>query len=321
MMHHLLIAIAIFCNFGLAHAVEKPQDSIERAKKTIYPFSSEPIDVVIPAISKDLETLDLCIEGIKNNCSQVRRVIVVSASQLTDKAEWVDEVFYPFSKYDVALHLNKGDHAQALKYLTKPGSRLGWYYQQLLKLYAAYVIPDISSNVLVLDADIIFLNPVEFLNSASAGLYKPSTQSHTPYYKHAKRLVPGFKKGFYTYSGIADHMIFQKCVLDDLFATVEKYQKIEFWKAFCACVDEDELEGAGASEYEIYFNFVFTKSNQVKIRSLQAVDLPLLAGLELLKAYGSHYVSCHAWRRTQFMEQIGLRFSDPTNTNFLIPAY
>ena len=129
-----------------------------------YPFTSEPIDVVIPCAEKDLRTLERCIKGIYNNCDEVRRIIVISKKRLTKNAEWCSEYVFPFSRTDIVNALSKKD-AKTQAQLMRPESRTGWYYQQLLKLYAPFVIRDISSNVLVLDADTIFLNPVEFIDS------------------------------------------------------------------------------------------------------------------------------------------------------------
>ena len=94
--------------------------------------------------------------------------------------------------------------------LSERKPQVGWYYQQLLKLYAAFVIPDISSNVLIVDADTIFLNPVHFLNAQHAGLYNPGTEYNPPYFEHAAKLIPNFKKLFPQHSGISHHMLFQK---------------------------------------------------------------------------------------------------------------
>ena len=55
------------------------------------------IDVVIPAHKKDVDTLELCIESIRKNVKNVRRVIVVSKEKLTEKAEFYCEEDFPFS--------------------------------------------------------------------------------------------------------------------------------------------------------------------------------------------------------------------------------
>lgn len=263
-----------------------------------YVFSEEPIDVVIPAIDKDLKTLNFCIEGIKTYCANVRRIIVVSAKRLTDQAEWFDEKNYPFSKKDIAIHLLKGDVIGVKRYLYNSHSRLGWYYQQLLKFYAPFVIPEISKNVLVLDADTIFLKDVEFMNESFAGLYNPAREYHIPYFEHAARLLPGLKRVNIESSGIAHHMLFQKCVLDDFFHLVEGIHQMPLWQAFCNCVAPNELFGSGAAEYEIYFNFVFARTKQVEERVLKWANIKRLNTIPFYQSHGYHYVSCHSWDRS-----------------------
>src|SRR3990167_2256613 len=83
----------------------------------VYNIEHAPIDVIIPSTEKDLDTLDLCIEGIRHNCSQVRRIIVVSNKQLTTKAEWFDEKLFPFSKEEIAYYLAGCDEKKAEEFL------------------------------------------------------------------------------------------------------------------------------------------------------------------------------------------------------------
>ncbi len=265
--------------------------------KTSFPFSDEPIDVVIPSVEKDLATLELCIDGIKKNGVNIRRVIVVSKKKLTNKAEWYSEENYPFSFQDIAEALANG-HPQIQKTLLQKNSRTGWYYQQLLKLYAPLVIPNISSNVLILDSDTIFLNPVAFLNEEHGGMYNTGTEYHSPYFQHAALLLPGFYKLFPTYSGICHHMLFQRPVIEDLFSTVESLHSVAFWKIFCSLVETKHLFYSGASEYEIYFNYAFSRSNQISIRQLRWLNITQLSRVPFFKHKGLDYVSIHSYERT-----------------------
>ena len=266
--------------------------------KTKFPFSNDPIDVVIPCTEKDLYTLALCIDGIRKNGAGLRRIIVISKNKLTNKAEWYSEKGYPFSFQDVAEALAKGDLCLQEE-LSKGGSRTGWYYQQLLKLYAPLVIPNLSPNVLILDADTIFLNPVTFLNDENGGMYNPGVEHHLPYFRHAELLIPGFYKLFPNYSGISHHMIFQRPVIEDLFNQVESNHSEPFWKAFCRLVDKKDIFESGASEYEIYFNYVFSRYNQVSIRKLNWLNIQKLKEIPVLKKQGLHYVSIHSYDRYQ----------------------
>lgn len=286
-----LLLLWVLFQCGMGHAEE--QNPL--LSKTYYSLPYEPIDVVIPCADKDIEVLELCIEGIKKNGKNVRRVIVVSPRRLTERAEWFDEKNYPFTKLDLATEIF-GDRQKAEAFISE-FSRIGWIYQQFLKLYAPFVIPNISSNVLVLDADTIFLNPVEFLGPFGEGLYNPGAEYAPPYFEHAQKLLPGFRRVYPEHSGISHHMLFQRNVMGDLFSFIEAYHKIEPWKALCRCIDLAHVAYSSLSEYEIYFNFVFMRSDQMRIRPLKWANIQRLRHLPYYRRMGYHYVSCHAYDR------------------------
>ena len=264
---------------------------------TIYDFGNDLVDVIIPSTEKDLYTLDLCIEGIRKNCAQVRRIIVISNNQLTTKAEWFDEKLFPFTKEEVGYYLAGCDEQKAKAFLSAPSPRVGWYLQQLIKLYAPYVIPEISTNVVHLDSDTIFLNPVDFVDSNGAGLYNTGTEYHMPYFDHLAKLIPGQKRLLPKHSGICHHMLLQKSILDDLFQTVESHHNMELWKAYCLCVNENDLYLSGAASDEVYFNFAFSQTDQLHLRFLKWDNLPTIKTLAKCRKQGYHYISCHSWSR------------------------
>jgi hypothetical protein len=262
-----------------------------------YELSKEAIDVIIPCTEKDLRTLSLCIQGIRNNGEHIRRIIVVSKKPYTDAAEWFDERLFPFTKLDLALEIFS-DGERAKKFVQDPYSKIGWIYQQFLKLYAPLVIPNISSNVLILDADTIFLNKVSFLGSKGEGLFNPSHYPvHTSYYVHAKKLFPWFRQVFEHVSEISHHMLFQKPVLKDFFKTIERTHKEVPWKVLCRCIDKQGANGSCMSEYTLYFNFAFLRCNQMRLRPLKWRDLDSLELLSKCKEEGYHFVSCHEYMR------------------------
>ncbi len=263
-----------------------------------YNFIHEPIDVVIPAVEKDLETLDLCIKGIKKNGRFIRNIYVVSDKQLTDKAQWFDEKKYPFTKFNLACEIFKNE-AIAQEYLQVPDNRIGWVLQQLLKLYAPLVIPGISSNVLVLDSDTIFLRRVSFINMKGEPYLNPGTEYFKDYFDHAAQLIPGFKKLYRQHSGISHHMLIQKDVIEHLFQSIERSHSIEPWKAFCRAIKvfhnrKKIISGQAMSEYEIYFNFLLSTSSQAHIRPLKHTDIYSIEEIEPRKKQGYDYVSCHS---------------------------
>lgn len=271
----------------LAHAKEN---------KIHYPLVDDPIDVVIVTHPKDKVTLDECIEGIRENCDKVRRVVVVSSEKLTNKAEWFDENQFPFTKEDVAMAIVRGDKKKRISFFQNNHRSPGWYFQQLLKLYSPFVIPNLSSNVLIIDSDSIFMNPVTFLNSSFGALFCSSDDVAKPaYFAHAKRLVPGYKRIYPKVYSVCHHMLFQKPILEDLFSVVEKHHGTEFWVAFCSCVDLKE--NRGASEFEIYYNYALRHTDQVELRELKWTNCGNLKKKEVFKRKGYHFVSFHTYLR------------------------
>ncbi len=254
----------------------------------------DPIDVIFVCHPKDLRTLNLAIAGIKQNGEHIRRVIVISREKLTDLAEWYNETDYPFSKLDIALEIFNNDAQRANDFIQAPSSRIGWIYQQLLKLYAPFVIPDISNNVLAIDADTVFLNPVSFINQQNQPLLNYGIEFHKPYFDHAQRLLPSFKRAYPVLSGITHHMLFQRTILSELFKKIENYHHTQPWRAICRCIDHKQVHGASFSEYEIYFNFILSKTNLAKIRSLKWVNTAFnINKISTLKNAGYHYASFH----------------------------
>jgi hypothetical protein len=263
----------------------------------VYKFSNEPIDVIIPCAKKDVPTLELCIKGIRDNGKNIRKIIVISSERLTNNADWFDENKFPFSNEDIANEIYGNNENMKKSFIT---TRAGWLLQQFLKLYSVYVIPGISENILVLDADTIFLKPVEFQNNDNEPLFAYGKENHTAYFETAKILLPYFSKVYKEYSGIAHHMLFQKSILEYLFNEIQKYNNEEPWKAICHAISK-RISNRGFfaefSEYELYFNFVFLTTNQGHIRILKHYDISSLNQIPSYQKDNYSYVSAHTWRR------------------------
>jgi len=255
------------------------------------------IDVVIPARKKDLCTLELCIEGVKKNVCNIGRVIVVSKEKLTNNAEWVREASFPFTLEDVKNKLAKPKKDYTNAHWMP---REGWYYQQLLKLYFFFVIPNLSLNILEVDADVIFLNKVRFTEDETA-LYAWGTENHLPYFRHMQRLLPQLGKAIKDKSGICHHLLYQHDLIYDLFFLVEEYHKLPFWEAFLYCVDVNDDYKSGAGENEMYFSFINKfHIHRIKLRKLKWQNHGDLSRLEEFKKEGFDFIAFHWIMRDRY---------------------
>jgi hypothetical protein len=202
------------------------------------------IDVVITCGPNDYDTLPFCVASVRRNVQDVARIVIVAPRSdiVPPGCEFVDEKsagFPPVEEIEARI----------------PVPRNKWYLQQLIKLYVQRVVePHLSDYVLIVDADVVFLKPVQMVDEAGRALHNTSNQYHFPYFAHMARLLPGLHR-VQPSSGITHHMVFQRRVLDDLFNRIETHHSKAFWQAFIDCVNPAHYNGAGASEYEIYHNF------------------------------------------------------------------
>jgi hypothetical protein len=177
-------------------------------------------------------------------------------------------------------------------------NRTGWYYQQLLKLYAQQVIPDLSDEVLILDSDTIFLRETEFFDKRGRVFMTVGSEYHNPYFAHGQRLLPGWRRVYKEYSGISNHMMFNRNILQEIFSVVEGRFHRPFWEIFLQMVDSREIAHSGASEFELYFNYCFDKyPDRYAFRKLLWDNATRLEDIEMLRSKGVYFVSCHAWQR------------------------
>ena len=219
-------------------------------------------DIVIPLGPNDKNVVENTLYYAAKNIIGFRHIFVISYYPniifKTPYTTVIDENIFPFQKSELLPLL---------------GDRTGWYLQQLIKLYAVFVVPNILPNILVLDSDTIFLKPTEFFQNGLP-LYNVGSEYHSPYFAHMNRLHPSLTRQCQQ-SGICHHMIFQKHILEKIIDLVETFHNEPFYKTFIQCIASNEIPFSGASEYEIYFHYLhhFHK-NQFQIRLLKWTNLP-----------------------------------------------
>jgi len=250
------------------------------------------MDIVIPFHIKDIDILPYCVLGT-NNIIHKRNVYIISNEDPhIENTIFIHENTFPFTKIDIIAIW--GDIIS---------NRVGWYYQQLLKLYAYKVIPELSDKFLILDSDTIFINPIELI-SINIPLYGYGREYHIPYFTHIKKIIPELTKQIEDKSGICHHMIFDKKILDELFYIVEEKHNNIFWKILIINLDKDHLIFSGMSEYELYFNYMLQNHpDKILLHNIHwtnSRDIPnntsmtTIELIEHVKPY-FHYISVHTY--------------------------
>ena len=90
-------------------------------------------------------------------------------------------------------------------------------------------------------------------------------------------------------------MLIQRPVLEMLFQEIEDRHKKPFWKIFCNLVNFNDLNNSGASEYELYFNYAISKSQQFSTRTLKWADIRVLETFDIFKQMDFDVIYLHSY--------------------------
>lgn len=241
-------------------------------------------DIVIPIGPNDINVCINQIKYTKLNVVGYRNIYIVSFDPTfkSNNCITINENIFPFTKQDIVKY-----HGNT--------TRQGWYLQQLIKLYAGIVIPGILEKYLVIDADTFFLKPTKFIENDKC-LYNISDAYHEPYFEHMNVLHNTFSKQIANVSGICHHMMFDTSYIKQMFELVENEHNGIFWNIFLKSVHIKDYEFSGASEYELYFNYMLQyHKDKMNIRVLKWKEV---GNIDDVTAYGDYdYVTCHwYWR-------------------------
>ena len=228
------------------------------------------LDVVIPTCAKDYKFLDQCIESVCRYVEDMRWVWVVSKEppplanvkpEYAARVRWVDEATGPATLQEIARHVGvKGPAGQrSINGVAADHGRLGWLYQQCIKLEARkWCGTELSRVHLVLDSDVVFFRRVTMVDEGVALLSWQPDYQHQPYFDHIRALTGGrVGRLDETRSGVAHHMVLDEACLDALKNVVFEACGAPLWVAFLnhIPVPTNGTDVAGGSEYELYFNF------------------------------------------------------------------
>ena len=233
-------------------------------------------DIVNPFGPCDESIINEMIKYTKENIIGYRNIYIISYNPNISIVDCItiNENIFPFDKTIIASIIGNTD-------------RIGWYLQQLFKLYAGSIINNILNNYLVIDCDTIFFKKTNFFNN-NLPLYNYGPDYHLPYFDHMLKLHPSLIKQTNN-SGICHHMMFQQDILLSLFKLVENYHNKNFYYVFLLSINSDEIPKSGASEYEIYYNYLHIYNKEkFLIRELKWKDKSNIINNENLD-----YISCH----------------------------
>ncbi|MFA5393868.1 MAG: glycosyltransferase [Candidatus Ratteibacteria bacterium] len=221
------------------------------------------LDVLIPAVEKDLEVLPYAIDGARENIRHpIGEIIIVAPDSERIKA-LCEIKGCRFVNEDSVLPIVKKN----VKFTVDGMNRSGWLFQQFLKLSGDIICS--QNYYLVLDVDTVLLRPQVFLHKQKT-LFNCSKEYHKPYFTMYASLLG--RKPAYPVSFVSHYMLFEKDKIRKLKAVIEERNGAKWYDAIIKKANDGEGKFA---EYETYGNFVLDHyPNQVVTNYYFNTSLP-----------------------------------------------
>ena len=215
-----------------------------------------PLEVVIPFVLKDMETLRPSIEGaIASSRNPVARVTLITPQrsflEFPNLGEQLEILFSQFPDGGVLFELLIDEEflpQNVISYLQrenlKPRDR-GWVTQQFAKLSA--VLNSDFAGTLVVDADTVLMYQRTWLSQDGRQILMFGQESRDPFFSFANQFH-GFT-GRPRFSFVTHHQLMQRSVLSEIFGSADGLlDLLEF--ASNKSLSDNPLRAI--SEYEIY---------------------------------------------------------------------
>lgn len=216
--------------------------------------SGPSIDILIPAIEKDLATLPHVIDSLRRYVSHpISNIYIVSpdSSRIRSLCSRKGCIFVnettvlPFTKKDI-------------RYSSSRWNRSGWLYQQLLKMNGDHICRE--NYFLVVDADTILIRPHRFRANGKSIFYCRSWSQPEYFVTYRKLLgtpAPSPR------SFVTHYMLFEKTKLAALKRKIEARHGMPWHAAIIRSINKKKQ--FGFSEFETYANYVYSRNRDAVI--------------------------------------------------------
>ena len=272
---------------------------------TIPQTYTKKYDVVTNLHIKDKDRYKNFLKYNKKYLLEADQFYYISYSNYDNEAHYISEDLFPFSKKDIINYLKE----------FIPDYRLGWYYQQLLKLYSFRLNIFQKEYILIFDSDLLLLKNVELFIDNKPKIFKRNTDAnggkiHDTYLKSINYLLPDLNVD--EESGICHFMLFHKKTLDNMLNEIENYHQKPAWEAILDSIinyiQNNGYHESIFSEYETYYAYTQSKNLYIFDKNFKYQDASLdnlKIGTDLNLIADHHYQvrTGGLWKKDNLVEE------------------
>jgi hypothetical protein len=251
------------------------------------------IDVLIPAIEKDLATLPYVIDAVRTHVKHPIGEILILAPKKQLLIDFCRARGCTFIDENTVLPITKTD----IHYRSRTWERSGWLFQQLLKLNGDKLCT--ADYFLVIDAYTVLIAPHRFREKGKTIFYSRDW-SHPQYFATYKKLMG--RKATSDSSFVTHYMLFERSQLHRMKKEIEAKHQKPWYSAILHSIDGTKQ--FAFSEFETYGNYLYSKNRGgMKIQKARNKGLHMNAGQlsrQKLNQLAEKYRSLSLYKRTPF---------------------
>lgn len=228
------------------------------------------ISLVVPTIPQDIDNflnnIDYYFYRLPiNNIVLICNIKDIQLNLTNPQIELIDEsnlISYSTVK-ELLLHRHNSPEVER---------RVGWYFQQFLKMNFARICKD--EYYLLWDSDTVPLKTISLFDKEEIPFLDCKKEYHKPYFDTLKKILPGYQKRI-AKSFIAEHMLIKTSHMCELLDTIEANNSVPgnlFYEKIINAIALDHLPLSGFSEFETYGTYVHKKyPNDYSLRDWQSL--------------------------------------------------
>ena len=226
------------------------------------------IDVLIPAIEKDLATLPYVIDAIRTHVKHPIGEILIVAPKKKRLQDFCRAKGCTFIDENTVLPITKKN----IHYRSRTWERSGWLFQQFLKLNGDKLCT--ADYFLVIDADTILITPHRFRANGKT-LFYSRNWSQPQYFATYKKLMG--RKASSASSFVTHYMLFERSKLARLKKEIESKHQMPWYSAILHSMNRKKQ--FAFSEFETYGNYLYSADRSgMQIRKARNKGLHMNAG-------------------------------------------
>lgn len=202
------------------------------------------IDILIPAIEKDLGTLPYVIDSVRTMVKHpIGKILIISPDTKRMKQLCIRKSC-TFVNERTVLPIGKS----SIHYQSKTWNRSGWLYQQLLKLSGDKLSK--QRYYLVIDADTVLIRPHAFTANKGRTIFYYRRWSQPEYFRTYKKLMG--RKAASPVSFVTHYMLLERAKVRRLKQGIEARHGTRWYNAILRSMNKNRQ--FAFSEFETYGN-------------------------------------------------------------------